>query len=260
MAGTIRSTKRLMNADELRKKADAIHWFHTMDLGNGVVTKGIYDPRRRLHLLGIPEDLTGKRVLDIGAWDGFYSFECERRGAASVLATDHFCWSGDGWGTKAGFDLARQALNSKVQDKEIDVLDISPEIVGEFDLVLFLGVLYHMKHPLLSLERAASVTGDMLIVETEVDFLGTGRPAMAFYEGSELNNDNTNWCGPNPACVMAMLRTAGFQSATAYSRIPSLPYRMLRAMYRKFRYGKRMLHDMERERVIFHARKRQPAA
>lgn len=242
-----------MNAEDIRKQAEAISWFHTMDLGNGVQTKGIYDPRSCLPLLGLPEDLTGKRVLDIGAWDGFYSFECERRGAESVLATDSFCWNGDGWGTKDGFNLAHQALNSGVKDMEIDVLDIAPQNVGQFDVVLCLGVLYHMRHPLLCLERVAAVASDFLILETEVALLSVGRPAMAFYENSELNKDNTNWCGPNLACVTAMLRMAGFERAAAHSRAPSLPYRVLRALYRKLRHGKRFLPDIDRERVIFHA-------
>lgn len=241
--------------DSIQKQAESIRWFHTMDLGNGIQTKGIYDPRSRLPLLGLPDDLTGKRVLDIGAWDGFYSFECERRGAELVLATDSFCWSGDGWGTKDGFNFAREALNSHVQDIEVDVLDITPEKMGQFDIVLCLGVLYHMRHPLLCLERVASVTKNMLILETEVDLLRVGRPAMAFYESSELNKDNTNWCGPNLSCVTAMLRTAGFDSAATHSKVPSLPYRVLRAVYRKLRSGKRFLHEIDRERVVFHARK-----
>jgi len=76
-----------------------------------------------------------------------------------------------GMGTKAGFELARKALDSKVEDLSIDVLDLSPERIGEFDLVLILGVLYHMRHPLLALERVASVTKDQLVLETHVDFL-----------------------------------------------------------------------------------------
>ena len=78
-------------------------------------------------------------VLDIGSWDGFFAFEAERRGASRVLATDSFCWNGDGWGTKDG-SIARKVFNSKVEDLEIDVLELSPEKVGTFDLVLCLGV------------------------------------------------------------------------------------------------------------------------
>jgi tRNA (mo5U34)-methyltransferase len=138
-------------------------------------------------------------VFDIGAWDGFYSFEAERRGAKRVLATDSFTWSGQGWGSKRGFELARKLLNSKVEDLNIDVMDLSPEKVGMFDVVLFLGVLYHLKHPMLALERVFSVTKELLILDTHVDLLGSKRPAIAFYPGSEVNRDNTNWSGPNPA-------------------------------------------------------------
>lgn len=244
-----------MDLEDIRVRAEKTRWFHTMDLGSGIVTKGIYDPRPRLPLLGLPADLTGKTVLDIGAWDGFYSYECERRGA-TVLATDSFCWHGEGWGTKDGFDLAHEAYGSKIKDKEIDVLELTPEAVGQSDVVLLLGVLYHMRHPMLCLEKVAAVTKDLLILETEVDMLCVRRPAMAFYEKSELNSDDTNWCGPNPACVLAMLHAVGFEKAAVYSKIPSLPYRVLRAAYRKFRNGTNFLADIGRERVIFHARKR----
>jgi tRNA (mo5U34)-methyltransferase len=159
----------------------------------------------------MPESFQGMTVLDIGAWDGFYSFEAERRGASRVLATDSFCWGGGGWGTKAGFDLVRNTTNSKVEDMVIDVMDLSPERIGLFDVVLFLGVLYHLRHPLLALERVFSVTRKQLILETHVDLLSYEKPAMAFYPGSELNNDPTNWWGPNPVAVKAMLKDVGFQ-------------------------------------------------
>ena len=98
--------------------------------------------------LDLPASLEGLTVLDIGAWDGFFSFECERRGASRVVAADYYSWHGPGWGTKAGFQLAREALGSRVEDVDIDVMDLSPERVGTFDVVLFLGVLYHLRHPL----------------------------------------------------------------------------------------------------------------
>jgi tRNA (mo5U34)-methyltransferase len=86
-----------------------------------------------------------------------------------VVAADYFAWQGENWSDKSGFELARRALNSGVEDVDIDVIDLGPDRVGTFDLVLFLGVLYHMRHPLLALERVASVTGDQLILETHVD-------------------------------------------------------------------------------------------
>jgi tRNA (mo5U34)-methyltransferase len=196
--------------DALKREVAAIQWWHTIDLGNGIVTPGVDPTPARLRQIHFPQDLTDKTMLDIGAWDGFFSFEAERRGARRVLATDSFCWGGGGWGNKAGFELARRALDSRVDDLKIDPLDLAPETVGTFDLVLFLGVLYHMRHPLLALERVASVTRGQLILQTQVDLLGVPRAAMAFYEGSECNNDPTNWCGPNPAALFAMLRTVGF--------------------------------------------------
>jgi tRNA (mo5U34)-methyltransferase len=199
-----------MNVDEIKTGMGNVNWYHTIDLGHGLVTPGVDDTPQRTAQLEIPKDLTGKSVLDIGAWDGALSFEAERRGASRVLATDSFCWSGEGWGTKDGFDFARKALGSKVEDLEIDPMDLSPERVGTFDVVLFIGVLYHMRHPLLALERVASVTRELAIVDTHVAMTDLDRPVMLFYPNNELNDDWTNWWGPNPAAVEAMLGTVGF--------------------------------------------------
>ncbi|MGE0449570.1 MAG: class I SAM-dependent methyltransferase [Vicinamibacterales bacterium] len=202
-----------MTVEEIRAAVDAVTWYHTIDLGQGIVTPGVDHTLARLAVLNLPADLTGRSVLDIGAWDGAFSFEAERRGASPVMAVDTFCWSGEGWGTKAGFDTARRILDSKVQDREVEVMDLSPETVGVYDLVLCLGVLYHMKHPLLTLERVASVCSNQLILWTQIDLAHLETAAMAFYPGTELNDDPTNWCGPNPACVIGMLQTAGFRRA-----------------------------------------------
>lgn len=199
-----------MDADEIRAGMQGINWYHTIDLGHDILTPGVDPTPERIPPLEIPADLSGWSVLDVGAWDGALSFEAERRGAARVLATDSFCWSGEGWGTKAGFEFARSALGSRVEDLEIDVLDLSPDAVGTFDLVLFVGVLYHMRHPLLALERVASVTDKLLLLDTRIASESTEIPMMVFYPGTELNDDPTNWWGPNPPAVEAMLRTVGF--------------------------------------------------
>lgn len=204
------------SVEHVRSEVAKIRWFQQIDLGNGIVTPGAEHSPGKLDVIGLPESLQGWSVLDVGAWDGYFSFAAEARGARDVLATDYFCWGGGGWGTQAGFNLARRVLRSKVRSKRIDVLEHSPETVGVFDLVLFLSVLYHMRHPLLALERIASVTGKFLILETHIDMLDCPRPAMAFYPGEELCQDATNWCGPNPAMVEAMLKTVGFRKVTIH--------------------------------------------
>ena len=195
----------------LQEQVARLPWYHRIELPGGVVTPGVDDPRDRLPLLGLPDDLSGMSVLDIGAWDGVFSFEAERRGASRVLATDSYCWNGEGWGTKEGFDTARRILGSRVEDFEIDVMDLSPERVGTFDVVLFVGVLYHLRHPLLALERVASVSADLLVFDSHTAMAEERRPVMLFYPGTELNDDPTNWWGPNPAVVEAMLRDVGFR-------------------------------------------------
>lgn len=126
-----------MTREALLQQVTAIRWFHRINLGNGVVTPGLDDTPAKLRRLKLPESFAGKTVLDIGAWDGFFSFEAERRGASRVVAVDSHSWNGEGWGNKSGFNLARQALNSCVEDREMEVLDLSPDNVGTFDVVFF---------------------------------------------------------------------------------------------------------------------------
>jgi len=239
----------------LRSQADALRWYHTIDLGQGIVTKGVDDTSLRLARIDLPASLAGRTVLDIGAWDGFFSFEAERRGASRVVATDHYSWHGAGWGTKAGFELARLTLGSRVEDIDIDVMDLSPARVGTFDVVLFLGVLYHLPHPLLALERVASVSHDLLILETVVDMLGVRRPAMAFYPDRELNGDPTNWWAPNAPAVQAMLRSVGFAQVRTLTELPSAPYRAARALAHWVRGKNQLALAFRQDRAAFHARK-----
>lgn len=245
-----------MDIDELKREVAGVKWWHRIDLGNGIVTPGLDDSTAKLSILRLPERLEGMTVLDIGAWDGFFSFEAERRGAKRVLATDSFCWGGEGWGTKAGFELARKAMNSKVEDMEIDILDISPERVGLFDVVLFLGVLYHMRHPLLALERMFSVTGKLLILETHVDMCLTKRPVLAFYPGAELYNDPTNWWGPNPTAVEAMLTVVGFRKIQIVQQVPyNLPRLQEPSLLERIglKRANPPAHDTEQGRLVVHA-------
>ena len=241
-----------MKPTATQSEVAAIHWFHTIDLGAGVVTRGLDDSPRKLALIGMPERLDGRAVLDVGAWDGFFSFEAERRGAAKVVAVDSYSWSGDGWGKKDGFNLARRILGSKVEDRELEVLDLRPETLGTFDLVLCLGVLYHMRYPLEALERVASVTANQLILETHVDLLHRKTPAMAFYPDRELDGDPTNWWGPNPAALEGMLREVGFtRIERVFSR--SIVRRTGRALKLRLERGVPLSTSLAQGRVVYHA-------
>ena len=157
-------------------------WHSPIDLGHGVVTRGWSAQRRfarRLRLMQIPDDLTNKRVLDIGTWDGFFSFEFERRGA-KVLAID--IWSE---AALANFLFARNKLDSKVEYKRLDVHDLDPRLIGEFDIVFCAGLLYHTRYPLKALERIRSVTKGLLILETTamLPFIHESFPMIAFFPG-----------------------------------------------------------------------------
>lgn len=244
-----------MTTEQLRRRVEAIPWFHTIDLPGGIRTPGVDDTRARLGILGLPDDMSGMSVLDVGAWDGFFSFECERRGASRVVACDRYAWHDSSWASKAGFELARSQLGSSVEDVELDIADISPErLGGEFDLVLFLGVLYHLRDPVGGLERVASVTKGKLVLETHVDLALTRRPAAAFYPGRELSNDITNWWGPNQAAVEGMLHAVGFATVETVAG-GGRSYRLARAARRAgaalVRSGLRS--EIQQGRLVVHA-------
>src|SRR5580698_4510744 len=127
---------------QLREEMARLGRYHSVELPDGTVLPGLLTVeqlRDRLSRHPIPADLTGKRVLDIGAWDGWFSFEMERRGA-EVVAIDN--WD------NPRFHEVRGLLKSRVEYRQMNVYDLSPAKLGQFDIVLFLGVLYHLKHPL----------------------------------------------------------------------------------------------------------------
>ncbi|MGJ4995794.1 TIGR04290 family methyltransferase [Bradyrhizobium sp. HKCCYLS3077] len=221
-------TGALLSRDEIRRRVDALGpWFHNLDL-KGVATAPT-------HFLGdypavkwrgfadiVPDDLTGKSVLDIGCNAGFYAMEMKRRGADRVLGLD----TDDDYLAQARFAADVNGLD--IEFRKLSTYDVGQ--LGEtFDLVIFMGVLYHLRHPLLALDLIRDhVVGDQLLFQSmqrgspEVDeiarnydfwttspFDSPGYPRMHFIEHSYAD-DPTNWWAPNRACVEAMLRSAGF--------------------------------------------------
>src|SRR4051794_8165773 len=169
-------------------------WFHSLDLGDGVVTQGTkslaqIEAEEVLFLDGI--DLRGASVIDIGACNGAFTFAAARRGAERVLAVDSYVWSHPVFRGKEAFDLAQAALRlPNIETRTSEVSELSPDTVGLFDVALFLGVLYHLPSPLEGLEHAASVARECLVVETQSDLNDIEQPAMVYYPGASLNNDD----------------------------------------------------------------------
>ncbi|HEY7129687.1 MAG TPA: glycosyltransferase [Nitrospira sp.] len=192
-------------------EVDALPWWHSIDLGNGVVTKGgkTLQAIRTEAEVAFRYGVEGKTVLDIGAWNGAFSFEAERRGAAAVTALDHHIWTTDPEHRKA-FELARDALGSSVKDIICDVHDVTPSI-GEFDVVLLMGIFHHLKNPLLAMEIVGPLAREMLILESYTALNDLKVPAMRFFPRHELDGDASNWWGPNIPCLRATLELIGFR-------------------------------------------------
>lgn len=199
------------------------HWYHRIEVFPGVVTPGISDSPAMLRALDLPADLTGCRVLDLGTRDGFFAFECERRGASEVVALDYMPPQG------TGFPVASRLLASRVPYVQDNLYNLTPEKYGRFDVVLFLGVLYHLPDPMGALHLLRKVSTRLLFLETlvidEYLLLSGGRrasieqispelagvPLMQFFPGAMCNNDVTNYWGPNVRCVEAMLQENNFR-------------------------------------------------
>ncbi len=147
-------------------------------------------------------------MLDIGAWDGLYSFNAEKMEAKSVTALDSYIWSRN---RKTGFELAKKALNSKVKDVTMTVNDISSTVLGQFDVVLFAGVLYHLPDPFLGLRKVVDVVklNGSLFLETHCDRSHNQYPYMKFHHKELLSGDTTIWWSPNEKCMDEMLDATG---------------------------------------------------
>lgn len=181
-------------------------WWHSFELpGRGVIegVNSLEGLKQRVAQYPIPQDLAGRRVLDIGTWDGWFAFEMERRGA-EVLAVDCI--------DNPRFREIHSIYGSRVEYRQMDMFDISPETVGRFDYVLFLGVLYHLKHPMLALEKVCAVATELAVVESYIlpGHDPAAPPVLEFYESDEKEGQFDNWCAPNLACLMSMCRATGF--------------------------------------------------
>jgi len=218
--------KQKMTDEETRAEISKVeHWYHRIEVAPGIVTPGTNDSDAVLQAMEVPEHLSGKRVLDVGARDGYFSFVAEDRGA-EVLAIDSMAPD------LTGFSTAAKFMESSVEYRTMNVYDVSPEEVGTFDAIFFLGVLYHLRDPMLVLDRLWAVAnpGATIWVESHTidrGFVDPQRksferlsalapgledvPVAQFYPEDLLSGDRSNWWGPNQACLEAMVKAAGFE-------------------------------------------------
>ena len=217
--------KTLGSPAEALRALGADTWFHSFVLSDGTAVKGA----KSLEALGIEFDnvfglisLEECSVLDIGAWNGAFSFEAMRLGASRVLAIDSYTWMHPIFRGFEKFLYVRKDRNLSVEYKALEVDDISVDTVGKFDYVLFLGVFYHLREPISILDRLAKIVKKGLVLETYLDPLdNVDYPAMRFYPGAELADDPTNWWGPNRQCMEELLRATGFRDITCRSHLPN---------------------------------------
>lgn len=191
---------------------NSISWFHRIDLGGGIITPGAcpHTAEEATKRFGIPLGLEGKRVLDIGAWDGLFSFEAERRGA-TVIAMDTDQEHGGNWGGTRGFNFVKTHLGSNVEFVSCSVYDLDPASLPTIDIVFFFGVLYHLENPIEALKRVFKITGEYCLIETAYCFHQEGG-SRAFWEFAPMrDNDPTNYWYPTLKGLDSMLRFVGFK-------------------------------------------------
>lgn len=211
------------SAEEIARTVYSVpYWRQRINVGRGVVTPGRSTPEKwERFKLG---DVSGKKVLDVGAWDGLHAFLAEEHGASDVVAMDVYEQRGDygGWwesiragSTDRGIRTAKKLRGSDVTIRDRSVYDLSPDTDGTFDIILFPAVLYHLQKPMQALESLSKVTEDTLLVETKVAPNGSN---MILNPG-----DGPPWWVPDLPTLLEMLEISGF-SETEVVTTDFLPF------------------------------------
>jgi len=226
--------------ETLREKVESFpYWYHRIELPGGLVTPG-WAPLSPTHYR-VPESLEGLRVLDVGAWDGYWTFEALKRGAKEVVAIDDFTdFLGSlenkdrrAWET---FDLCKNALgydDNSCKRIDMSVYDVSLEALGSFDVVFCFGTLYHLRHPLLALDKLSAICNGRIFVESAIldDYSpyqggighgyksNVGHTLMEFYPGDEYGNNYSNWWVPTLVCMAKMVSSAGFSEVQMHKLV-----------------------------------------
>lgn len=205
-----REGKQALVEEALRRQ-----WFHAIELGHGVVTPAPEGRQvRHIHQAFLETDFAGKKVLDIGCWDGGWSFAAEQRGAAEVYATDLITQRDR---DTSNFELAHTILNSRVKYFErVNVYDIHTLGVFDFDVIIFMGVFYHIKDPLLALARLRQVARPGAVILAEGEVIRSDRSFAEFYYHQDYARSPSNWWVPSIPCVREWLECNFFEVEKEY--------------------------------------------
>lgn len=198
----------LYTIKELQEKISKVHrWFHVVPLGTKIKTPGIYDMSIDSWISGLlPSDLSGKNILDIGAYDGRWTFECEKRNAKKITAIDVWQYTEDQG--RLPFDVCKEILGSTSTLVEMSVYDIE-KLNEKFDLVLYLGVYYHLLDPMHALKKIYDVCKDLVIMEGAV--LETDRSLCYALKPREISGDPTNFYLFSPTFLERCALSLGFK-------------------------------------------------
>ncbi|HLM91678.1 MAG TPA: class I SAM-dependent methyltransferase [Thermoplasmata archaeon] len=223
---------------DLATAVASLHWWHHIDLGGGIVTPGISNPAQQEWIGALlPSRLDGLSVLDIGAWDGYYSFLAEERGARRVLAIDRLQnKQAHGSGTQP-FQLAKTVRRSNVEYRVGDVLDLDG-MKEEFDVVLFLGVYYHLRDPWKALEAIRRRLAPKGRVFMEGLLLPGTRPLLRFFHPPEL--EETIYCAATESGLTELAQLAGFGATRTLSKhngLGILPFALWKWLPRNMKFG-----------------------
>ena len=200
---------------QLMDEVKALTWVHTIDLGNGIVTPGRWPPNSLILKAFDQIDFAGKRVLDIGCWDGLWSFEAEKRRAAEIYATDDISQR-DLHGTQT-FTLAKDILQSNVHYFPQTPIERVPGLDVKFDIVLFLGVYYHLRDPLRALAILRSVLNDGGLIVIEGPVFYNRRKSFARFLYNEIwHDDPSNWWIPTIKCLEEWVESSFFRKKSIY--------------------------------------------
>lgn len=196
--------------EELLQKISQIpRWFHVIELGTTVKTPGIYDQKIKDWVLSsLPKDYSGKSVLDVGAWDGYWSFEAEKRNAKEITAID--IWQLTDEVKDKPFRTCKEILDSKVEMHELDVVNVE-KLGKNFDIIQFFGVYYHMINPFLAFQNLYYVCNELLIVEGAI--IESKEPVCYLLDSGELNGDPTNVFLFSPSFLVEYAKRIGFKEA-----------------------------------------------